>query len=603
MDIGKQIGEEIGKTLNENINSIIALFPGKMKPPHKGHFTVVKEACKIADEVVVIISQKYKDEFGPEQSKRIWEQYKKFLPENVSIQIAKTASPVADIYEIIKDKSSDYLVVYGKGEESRYESIINNKEKYNNVEVVNGGNFENIHSTDLREAIRKRNLNQIQTFLPEGIQADKFMYNFSVHEGKYHDKLVAMAKRKDPNAITPLGKEYLPKTESIMGGLADHITVEDLAQMHKVSLSQILSQLNKGVKVEMEHTNNPDVAHEIALDHIYEDPQYYDKLATIELEEGKQVGTLYHFTKISNVDSIIKGNELNGVQIDVNSKIDRDARFFRQEKDTESHTENEYFISFTRDKLLYKKNPNIGGSSARMVFDGNKLSNNNQIKPFFYYKDEYDDHNDRDKQNESEERLVLKGNRLSNVNNFIKEIHIILDVIMDSHYLQDAKKLNGNSLVKFYWKEKEVDFDEWMDTEFQKIEPYGDEINESKILKEIYTEEKKPLIDKLVAYCCDNLNIDAPDIKLIDDEDYSQNQSSFGGYSPTDKRIYVVTKNRHTADIMRTLAHEIFHHKQNINGELGIGAGKTGDKWENEANSYAGIVLRNFGKEYPEIYS
>ena len=41
-------------------------------------------------------------------------------------------------------------------------------------------------------------------------------------------------------------------------------------------------QLEKGVKVEMEHTSDTNIAREIALDHLTEDPLYYDKLETIE---------------------------------------------------------------------------------------------------------------------------------------------------------------------------------------------------------------------------------------------------------------------------------------------------------------------------------
>jgi hypothetical protein len=46
-----------------------------------------------------------------------------------------------------------------------------------------------------------------------------------------------------------------------------------------------LSQIKKGIEVEMEHTNDPKVALKIALDHIKEDPKYYDKLTKAGLEE------------------------------------------------------------------------------------------------------------------------------------------------------------------------------------------------------------------------------------------------------------------------------------------------------------------------------
>jgi len=59
---------------------------------------------------------------------------------------------------------------------------------------------------------------------------------------------------------------------------------EQVAQKHKVPLDQILSQLNKGVSVEIEHTKDKALAREIALDHLAELPDYYDRLQKMEKE-------------------------------------------------------------------------------------------------------------------------------------------------------------------------------------------------------------------------------------------------------------------------------------------------------------------------------
>jgi len=50
-----------------------------------------------------------------------------------------------------------------------------------------------------------------------------------------------------------------------------------------------LSQIKKGIEVEMEHTDDPKIALKIAMDHIKEDPKYYDKLAKAGLEEEKMI--------------------------------------------------------------------------------------------------------------------------------------------------------------------------------------------------------------------------------------------------------------------------------------------------------------------------
>ena len=66
------------------------------------------------------------------------------------------------------------------------------------------------------------------------------------------------------------------------GGMADKFSLDDLAKKHGVGVDEIKSQIAKGVKVEMEHTNDKKVAFEIAKDHVFENPKYYDKLKTIE---------------------------------------------------------------------------------------------------------------------------------------------------------------------------------------------------------------------------------------------------------------------------------------------------------------------------------
>lgn len=70
--------------------------------------------------------------------------------------------------------------------------------------------------------------------------------------------------------------------EEIEGGLADNLTVDDIAEKHGVPIEQIQSELEKGLEVEQEHTDSEEIARGIALDHLTELPDYYTRLATIE---------------------------------------------------------------------------------------------------------------------------------------------------------------------------------------------------------------------------------------------------------------------------------------------------------------------------------
>jgi len=74
------------------------------------------------------------------------------------------------------------------------------------------------------------------------------------------------------------------REDQVKGGLADDYSDEDLAKKHGVSVEEIRAQIAKGEKVEKEHTDDEVLAKEIARDHVYEDPKYYDKLTKIEGE-------------------------------------------------------------------------------------------------------------------------------------------------------------------------------------------------------------------------------------------------------------------------------------------------------------------------------
>ena len=85
--------------------------------------------------------------------------------------------------------------------------------------------------------------------------------------------------------------------DSIPGGLAKGKTTKDLANKYNVELSKIKEYLTNGIKVEMEHTTDVRIAAEIAMDHLWEDLKYYDKLASIEgdsIAEASGNGAFYN---------------------------------------------------------------------------------------------------------------------------------------------------------------------------------------------------------------------------------------------------------------------------------------------------------------------
>jgi cytidyltransferase-like protein len=148
----------------------IALYPGKFKPPHKGHFEVAKKLLEKVDRVEILISSKEVEGITAEKSKAIWELYNRLLGGKLDIKIINE-SPVKYVLDTIEaNPNNHYVAVYGKGEESRYRNI-GKDPRYMNAEVFDGGTTtsggENINATDFRNAIRSGK--DISRFIPDGI--------------------------------------------------------------------------------------------------------------------------------------------------------------------------------------------------------------------------------------------------------------------------------------------------------------------------------------------------------------------------------------------------------------------------------------------------
>jgi hypothetical protein len=141
--------------------------------------------------------------------------------------------------------------------------------------------------------------------------------------------------------------------------------------------------------------------------------------------------------------------------------------------------------------------------------------------------------------------------------------------------------------------------------------------NNLKTKKEIFATVKKHLketteektfgdhLQSFVDFASDHLGIKSLPKINVQGPDNSTEQKSFGGYNPSTKEIVVHTKNRHPMDIFRTVAHELVHHKQNLDGRIKDvhKEGSTGSKIENEANFKSGIIMRKYADAYPDYFS
>jgi hypothetical protein len=111
------------------------------------------------------------------------------------------------------------------------------------------------------------------------------------------------------------------------------------------------------------------------------------------------------------------------------------------------------------------------------------------------------------------------------------------------------------------------------------------------------------VLKDFIGFCKAELNIQTlPKISLLNDKSFVQHNRSFGEYNPQTNAIKVVALNRNLADICRSLAHELCHHRQNELDMIYNTAGETGTDIENDANAMAGIIMRDFGKRNIDVY-
>ena len=129
-------------------------------------------------------------------------------------------------------------------------------------------------------------------------------------------------------------------------------------------------------------------------------------------------------------------------------------------------------------------------------------------------------------------------------------------------------------------------------------------------VKEILTEglgkkDTYPILLDFVRFAAEHLELKTlPKFDFVFDSKQSVERKSFGGYQPGAEHITITVKNRHIMDVCRTLAHELVHYSQDLKKELeDDGAGATGSPQENEANARAAVIMRNWGKQHPELFA
>jgi len=105
--------------------------------------------------------------------------------------------------------------------------------------------------------------------------------------------------------------------------------------------------------------------------------------------------------------------------------------------------------------------------------------------------------------------------------------------------------------------------------------------------------DRADLLQDFVVFVCKDLQCMPCDIDIVNGRDSSDLKTT-AQYDPNSHHVSVSAKNRQFGDVLRSIAHELVHHKQNVNGELSGPVQDVGGDIEDEANSRAGALLKSF---------
>ena len=259
---------------------VVAVYGGGFKPPTSGHFEVAKQALKEnpeIDEFIIYIGGKERNGISPDESILIWDIYKQYLPYKVEIKYT-SVPPIKSIYNYAKEHPNEevlFIIGAREGNEEDFKDIASRTtslDKYPNLNlrtiVTQGG----VSGTAARNA-SKISLDKFKPFVPSELSDEEVEQVYNIVADKIQE-IQTPAKEKDVD----------PK------------------------------ELKMGVEAEMEHTDDPSKAKIIALQHLAEDPKYYTKLKSLNLQENASYG--------QHIDVIEKIAELTNYMIDNGMNIE-----------------------------------------------------------------------------------------------------------------------------------------------------------------------------------------------------------------------------------------------------------------------------------------
>jgi hypothetical protein len=615
---------------------VVAIYGGGFKPPTKGHFAVAKKTLDDfpeIDELKIFVGGGVRDGITQDESIKIWNIYKSLLPDKIDVE--PSVAPVKSVLGYAKDHPEEkvyWILGAREGDEDDLkdiESRTRSIDKYPNIEVKVITTSGGVSGTKTRQAIRDNNKEQFFHMIPDVSDEEK-------------EQIWDMT--------STVIKEELLKEEALIDKLKNKLkTLINAVKQESKETKQAFSLLIKSANGDIELTD---------LQQQFIKEQMVDLLKSLGLvtlaimPAGSLVALLLKALKLSSyVTPSAFLNEIGEANLKPYKweEVDVEGYFVYTRFTTDNETQYDVDIKSTvyyppgqMDSVpaleieFSAKPKGAEGSSAKIVVNKGEMYRVmativNIIKKYI--------------KKSRAEAIIYSPSKKSDEETFGTQRDNLYRAFISKAFPETTFKQSGDNITAILPNNAALTLDEADPIKEQvtstqvicdncgwewaikdggkdlyvchkcghdntpKSDPFG--LNE--LAKQFGEEVGRDLTKgwnpqkdfvSLSIFMIDNgMNIKPlPKIKVIKDDE--ENASLLLGktayYDPNNQSITLYTMNRHPKDVLRSFAHEMVHHEQNLEGRLNnINTTNTNEdgnlpEIEKEAYEKGNMMLRNW---------
>jgi hypothetical protein len=651
-----ELTKELVKGLMEvDDTKVVALYGGGFKPPIAGHFNVVKQALEEhpeIDELKIFVGAKSRDGIDQEEALLIWDIYKNYLPGKITIE--PVSAPIKNIYNYSKENLQEKVYwILGRREgaeddikdiEVRQTTLLKNPKTYPNLSVkVVTTKDEGMRGRNARKAINNRE--EFFKYLPNIDTVDKEkVYDLvspTLNEGISKKELNSIESYAD-SLFNKLGidieftKHFFDRLNDIRNkkpiSVAELIGVfKKLYKKHGKPLSRTEDDLEAVVKDFNKNINIPFVIDvdqngiDMTAKTIMRKQDFQTSNPIIPLEEELTQETpefFYHATYKALLPSI-KATGLDTREAILAWEDSKPGIVYLANDPgvAESYAEASEVVSdeIYDSGIVMLKIASKDLDLSKLHDDSNVLEDES---------DTYEYHGQIPWDKLSITNLQENVKTEEDNDNIVPEAELILPrgkkVVLqaeDTDYKRGliVELLNNGGYEMAYWYDKpdkpypvEILVDgksikkdgKIVEMKFHPQDYYDkqDELNENTTYAN-YIDYKQQIKDLTKHMLKMGLNIEPLPKIIFKHEDKSNAKDFFGKtayYNPNTQEVVLYTEGRHPKDVVRSFAHEMIHHIQNLEGRLGnINTTNTNedpdlDAIEREAYQEGNMIFRNW---------